>query len=634
MKLTKTTIAKLRKCQIALSNLNRYLKNHYPRLHAQILKQTSFLEKFESKYPISILERLYCIEHDLSDRPKCKMCDERYVMRFIKEKNEYSKWCCPSCQASDPECIASSKRTRKEKYGDENFNNTAQARETRIEKNGGSYHAEDFVSKLKSTKKRNHGDENYVNSEKARETIDKKLEENPDFWKEREAKIKQTKVASGHDPNWNNREKYRQTCLEEYGVEWYVQSDDWRQKSEATIQKDPLHYQKRNAKTACTISQIPNFYECRNQQTRSTCLLNYGVEYWFQTDECRDLHRRSIVKKKMKLLKESEYDEPKFSFEYLLAHNADKKHRYKFKCKKCGKLFSSVILLVHGNHYHCPTCFPRRSGAERQVLNFISNLLPNQTILYRDRKMLKDQELDILIKDSNIAIEYDGLYWHSIDCDGKQLSKQYHISKTLRCKELGIQAIHIFEDEWLLDPSRIKSKLKKILDVGITHVNAHDLEVVFSNQTIHLRDPKLDCILASIAVSRSRLNIKEDQEILEYSESKDCIVDNGFERLLEEFEKKFFPRSIAMFVDLRWDDGKRFANCGFTIQKKLKPTCWWFNKSRLIERIHHAEFKKTIAPILLKEEFTGSINQISQLKKKGWMRVYDCGQLKLTKINA
>ena len=150
------------------------------------------------------------------------MCGKRYVMRFIKEKNEYSKWCCPSCQASDPECIAASKTTRKERYGNENFNNATQAKETRLEKNGGQYHSEDFGSKMKATKKKNHGDENFVNSEKAKATIAEKLEENPDFWKDREEKTKQTKIASGHDPNWNNREKYRQTCLEEYGVEWYV----------------------------------------------------------------------------------------------------------------------------------------------------------------------------------------------------------------------------------------------------------------------------------------------------------------------------------------------------------------------------------------------------------------------------
>jgi len=95
------------------------------------------------------------------------MCKENYVNRFIKEKNCYSKWCSPSCQASDSECIQKGKETKKEKYGDENFNNAKQRKQTLIElaKND-SHYWKRRIEKTKNTKLRNHGDENFNNSKK------------------------------------------------------------------------------------------------------------------------------------------------------------------------------------------------------------------------------------------------------------------------------------------------------------------------------------------------------------------------------------------------------------------------------------------------------------------------------------
>lgn len=83
----------------------------------------------------------------------------------------YNKWCSPSCQASDKECLASSKKTRLEKYGDEKFNGTSKAKQTRLAKYDGHYHPDDMSEKSKKTKLARHGDENYVNAEKAKQTV-------------------------------------------------------------------------------------------------------------------------------------------------------------------------------------------------------------------------------------------------------------------------------------------------------------------------------------------------------------------------------------------------------------------------------------------------------------------------------
>lgn len=76
---------------------------------------------------------------------------------------------------------------------------------------------------------------------------------------------------------------------------------------------------------------------------------------------------------------------------------------------------------------------------------------------YRTRTELKDKELDFYIKDSRVAIEVCGLYWHSeVGC---KKEKRYHRDKYLDCLKNGIKLITIFEDEYVEFPDVVQSKI-------------------------------------------------------------------------------------------------------------------------------------------------------------------------------
>ena len=75
-------------------------------------------------------------------------------------------------------------------------------------------------------------------------------------------------------------------------------------------------------------------------------------------------------------------------------------------------------------------------------------------------KKLNGKELDVLIRDKNLAIEYCGLYWHS-NFGGKD--KNYHYEKYKLCKDRGIRLITLYEDEWNLKKELVKCKLLHIL---------------------------------------------------------------------------------------------------------------------------------------------------------------------------
>ena len=82
------------------------------------------------------------------------------------------------------------------------------------------------------------------------------------------------------------------------------------------------------------------------------------------------------------------------------------------------------------------------SKNEKSVQAFLDSLgikyIPNI------KTIIPPQELDIYIPDYNLAIEMDGLYWHS----NNTKPKNYHLEKTKKCNKRGIKLIHILDCEW------------------------------------------------------------------------------------------------------------------------------------------------------------------------------------------
>lgn len=117
---------------------------------------------------------------------------------------------------------------------------------------------------------------------------------------------------------------------------------------------------------------------------------------------------------------------------------------YTYECNKCKEIFH----FTYNRHDAlCPNCYKEfinkyGSSQQKQVYDFLRQFV-KQDILISNRTMLGGSELDFLIPDKNIAIEYNGLYFHTEDF----IAKDYRLNKTKACQQLGIQLIHIFSDQ-------------------------------------------------------------------------------------------------------------------------------------------------------------------------------------------
>ena len=92
------------------------------------------------------------------------------------------------------------------------------------------------------------------------------------------------------------------------------------------------------------------------------------------------------------------------------------------------------------------------SRAEQEVADFIKSL--DVDIKQSDRTLISPLELDIIIPDHNIAIEFNGLYWHSYGLNNTnynqgdlKYNKNRHVKKTEACENKNFQLFHIFENE-------------------------------------------------------------------------------------------------------------------------------------------------------------------------------------------
>ena len=134
------------------------------------------------------------------------------------------------------------------------------------------------------------------------------------------------------------------------------------------------------------------------------------------------------------------------------------RNKYVFVCDTCNQEFedsfatSSVIA--------CPYCYPpttTTSQFEMYVMEYIKSIYSGE-ILRNCRKLIPPKEVDIYLPEIKLAIEYDGLYWHSFK------EPSYHIEKTLACEKEGVKIIHICSNDWFVKEKFVKEILYKSIN--------------------------------------------------------------------------------------------------------------------------------------------------------------------------
>ena len=368
---------------------------------------------------------------------------------------------------------------------------------------------------------------------------------------------------------------------------------------------------------------------------KKSCLEKYGVEYSAQAKEIKEkmlLGKKITAYNKIKEKYKGLY-EPNF---FVNEYQGVGKYYY-WKCCKCGNIFKSMY--NNGSIIsRCFKCYPRKRITRSIYENEICNFLSSYNIKYKcnDKVLILPKELDIIISEKRLAIEFNGNYWHSTAI---HTNKNYHLIKTEMCEEIGYKLIHIFEHEWINKQNIIKNKLKSILGIYDEKIYARkciikEISIKEKNEFLnkyHIQGQdqskiKLglyfkDELVAVMTFGKPRFNKNYDWELIRYATSKHVI--GGAGKLLSYF-RKHYPGSIITYADRRFSQGNMYQKLGFTLIDKSSPNYWWSNGINTYSRY---QCMKHNLKNILKEKFDNSLSEIENMKNAGFYQIYDCGNL-------
>lgn len=400
----------------------------------------------------------------------------------------------------------------------------------------------------------------------------------------------------------DKKDKIIRTNLERYGVENPQQSEMIRNKAEETNLK---RYGVRCVTEA-------NWFR---EKAQSTFFEKYGVNNPSQT---------SLSEEHKSLLNDSD----------LLnkLHIHDKKTVLQI-ADELGLSHATLLRYFKKHNIHvrhsCTVSLP-----EIKLVQFISSIY-EEDIRISVRDILPNIELDIYIPKHKIAIEYNGLYWHS---ESKGKDKNYHINKTELCEKEGIQLLQI----WSTDSPEIwKSVIASKLGVfeqkigarkcTVKDVNFNDTrEFLIANHLQGSINSSInkglfyrDELVALATFSRPRFRTFKGLELLRFCNKRNVQIIGGCSKLLKSVDSP-----ILSYANRRWSDGKLYKSTGFVLHSIAPPN--YFYTKDYIHLHSRIQFQKHKLMDKL-EIYDPTLSESENMWKNGYDRIWDCGNLTYTR---
>ena len=289
----------------------------------------------------------------------------------------------------------------------------------------------------------------------------------------------------------------------------------------------------------------------------------------------------------------------------------------------------------------CPTCAGTVSKIEEELREYIASL--GIECQYNDKSVIPSKlELDIYIPSQSLAIELNGLYFHS-ELSGNK-SKLYHLNKTEECEKLGIQLLHIFEDEWRDKKDIWKSVIRQKLKMTSVRIFARKCEIrevslaeasKFLNEN-HLQGYGVsknryglyynDELVSILTICKSRFDKSIDYEISRFANKLNHVVVGGFSKLLTYFIKTLHPTTIVTYADRRISTGDVYRKFGMVECPITAPNYTYFKKQSP-KRFSRMEFQKHKLSKKL-SIFDANKTEWDNMIDNGYDRIWDCGNRK------
>jgi very-short-patch-repair endonuclease len=574
-------------------SISLYLR-HNPKERNFLLNETNYIKDNQS---ISNNELVYIIVNNLKELPKCT-CGLK--LEYVKPKVGYKKTC------GNNDCIIKSssqkrKETNQKLYGGNSPANSKIVRDKMVKTIKDRYGV-DKIQSIPGVK------EKTINSNKEKYGSEWSSQSELIKQKSKEKLLKKYGVDCTQKIN-SIKEKTKKTNKEKYGSEEFFGSKEIRDKINKTFDERYGGHPLRN-------EDIKN-------KIKETSLKEWGETHPTKNILVKEKISNALTKKWLSdiQLSDSNFIKKDEDGYYVLFCEKEQKE-YKInpvtynRRKRNGEEISIYLNPLNKSY----------SKGENELSDYIESIYFG-TLSRNNRDILGSYELDIVLEDLKICIEYNGLYFHSDNFK----PKNYHINKFLKCQEKGYRLIQIWEDEWYNEKDKIMSYIGHVLGTS-NKIYARkceirwisDLEYKTFCEINHLQNyakakHRLGLIyegeiVSIMGFSKPRVKSKEfvEYEMIRFCNKLNYSVIGSASKLFNFFVKNIKPTSILTYSDLDKFDSNLYQSLGFNFQKITEPSYFYFDG---LERINRFKLRKSNI-----EKHNLDINKFN--------KVYTCGNKK------
>ena len=374
------------------------------------------------------------------------------------------------------------------------------------------------------------------------------------------------------------KEKMRKTNLERYGVEYAGQSEEVKKKAKETnLEKYGVEY----------ASQAEEIKE----RVKKTNIEKYGAECVFQSEEIKDRIKKTNLEKygvnnfnKMHFRHKENINK-----EFWEEHFIDKKLNA-FCVSDCAIYHNmrNITVRTYMEEFGINVRLKYSSVSETEIATLCVN--NGIEVKMHDRTLLAPSELDIVLPKNNIAIEFDGLMYHSAGYNSTVhshtgINKDYHLNKILKCEKLGIRLFHVFEHEWLKTPKRevwksliLKAVKKKYPKSTVKEVKPIDMETALAFLTENSLINSYDRFEKAYAAYNKD---GEPVAVLVTEGDKGRYVESTKYRVGALVRLVRFAKISTVVLDRRYETEADYnlEEFGFTVSQANEPSLYYVNKT-------------------------------------------------------
>ena len=265
------------------------------------------------------------------------------------------------------------------------------------------------------------------------------------------------------------------------------------------------------------------------------------------------------------------------------------------KCPICGEYdkhsFHNIFRINSNDikpnsHNLCHKCYANISQSSPELeIKSIINAMYNGKCIENSRSVIPPLELDLYYPEKNVAVEFNGNYWH----DENHKSKDYHFNKFKLCKDKNIRLVSIYESDWYNKRDSIINLLKNIfIDSKIIYARNctiskldYKTKSAFINEYHFYGDSNQGAISYGLYYNNELVSVmsfgkvrgqnklhnnKDHYELVRFVTKDNVRVTGGASRLFKKFISEYHPVYIICYSDNDFFTGETYNKLGFKLK--------------------------------------------------------------------